>query len=329
MPSPLQIIFRLLIIAMSAFPLFFVLTARAEPPHRENYSNHRILTAASTSLDYGKIQLGNSQTQFETLTNSAYSTVTISQANVTGPGFGVRGLTLPLKLERGQSVTFNVLCTPLGLGSMTGTIEVVSDASNSKLDIALSGNGVSTARLTSSLTALNFGIVAVGTSKTVNTTLTAQGSSLTISSATSTSPEFRLGGLSLPKTIAAGETVSVSLTFTPQSSGTASGNITLSDSATNTLLIESLAGSGSAGSPHSVDLQWSPVPSGVAGYNVYRSSTPGGPYTKINAAPDTGSNYLDNSVLGGVTYYYVSTAIGSNGSESKYSSQLQVAVPNP
>jgi len=327
MPS-LQMIFRLLI-AMSAFPLFFVLTARAEPPYRENYFNQRILTAASTRLGYGKIQLGNSQTQFETLTNSGYSTVTISQANVTGPGFGVRGLTLPLKLQQGQSVTFNVLCTPSGLGSMTGTVEVVSDASNSKLDIALSGKGVSTARLTSSLSALNFGNVAVGTSKTVNTTLTALGSSLTISSATSTSPEFRLSGLSLPKTIAAGETVSVSLTFTPQSSGAASGNITLSDSATNTLLIESLAGSGSAGSQHAVNLQWRPIPSGVAGYNIYRSSTPGGPYIKINAAPETGSNYLDNSVQGGVTYYYVSTAIGTNGLESKYSSQLQVVVPNP
>jgi len=125
---------------------------------------------------------------------------------------------------------------------------------NPDLTVALSGTGISAGQLTSSATALNFGSVTVGTSKTLTATLTATGSSVTVSSATSTSPEFRLGGLSFPKTITAGQSASFTLTFTPQSSGTASGSISLTSNAANTPTVETLTGSGTATPPHSVDL---------------------------------------------------------------------------
>jgi hypothetical protein len=44
--------------------------------------------------------------QSETLTNSGGSSVTVSQANVSGSGFSVTGLSLPLTLTPGQSFTF-------------------------------------------------------------------------------------------------------------------------------------------------------------------------------------------------------------------------------
>jgi hypothetical protein len=311
--------------------LFLVLTARVatSASFQRTSSNHRTITASSSNLAFGNIQLGNSLTQFETLTNTGDLTVTISQATVTGPGFGVRGLSLPVSLSKGQSVTFRVLCTPSASGSMTGAIAVVSNAATPTLAIALSGTGVPAGQLTSSASALNFGSVAVGTSKSVTATLTATGSSVTISSANSTSAEFSLTGLSLPTTIAAGQSVALTVTFKPQSTGTASGTISLASNTANTLVVETLTGSGTAASSHTVSLRWTPSTSAVVGYNVYRGSTPSGPYAKINPVLNASTNYVDGSVQGGTTYYYVSTAISASGAESKYSNQLQAAIPSP
>jgi len=65
------------------------------------------------------------------------------------------------------------------------------------------------------------------------------------------------------------------------------------------------------------------------GYNVYRGSQSGGPYTKINSALDASTIYTDSSVQAGQTYYYVTTAVDSNGVESAYSNQIQAPVPSP
>jgi hypothetical protein len=295
----------------------------------KNSPHHRTLIASSSNISFGNIPRGQPKAQFETLTNTGDSTLTISQVKVTGPGFGVRDLSLPVNLNAGQSVTFRVLCTPHVRGSMTGRIDVLSSAAGSNLAVALSGAGVTGGRLTSSAGALNFGGVAVGTSKVLTVRLAAGASNVTIASATSTSPEFHLSGLSLPMTIAAGHTASVSLIFTPQSSGAASGNISFAGNSADTLAVESLKGSGTAASLHAVRLQWNPAPSKVKGYNVYRSSTSGGPYKKINPVVNVSPSYLDGSVEGGETYFYVSTAISADGKESRYSNQSQTTIPTP
>src|SRR5947207_5788312 len=97
MPSPhvvfLLPVFRPLV-ATSTILLMLLLTSKTAISATN--SNHRRLVASSSSLAFGNIPLGNSLTQFETLTNTGDSTVTVSQATVTGPGFGVRGLSLPV-----------------------------------------------------------------------------------------------------------------------------------------------------------------------------------------------------------------------------------------
>jgi hypothetical protein len=61
----------------------------------------------------------------------------------------------------------------------------------------------------------------------------------------------------------------------------------------------------------------------IAGYNVYRSTTPGGPYTKVNTALITGAGFTDTSAQTG-TYYYVVTSVDSDGDESAPSNELVV-----
>ena len=321
---------RLLIITSTLFLFPALLASRAASSSCSGYSrHHRTLAASPSSLAFGNIQVGGGGTQYQTLTNYGSSTVTISQAAVTGAGFSLSGLSLPVSLSQGESVTFSVAFTPKVGGDTSGAINVVSNAVNPNLAVALSGAGVSAGQLTSSAGALNFGSVAVGTSKVMAATLTASGSSVTITSATSTSAEFRLAGLSLPTTLAAGQSAPVSLTFTPQSSGAASGSISLTSSAANTPVVETLSGSGTAAASHTVSLRWSPSSSVVAGYNVYRGSTPGGPYVKINPAVTAGTSYVDSSVQAGGIYYFVTTAVSAGGLESQYSSPSQATIPSP
>src|SRR5450755_3469877 len=78
---------------------------------------------------------------------------------------------------------------------------------------------------------------------------------------------------------------------------------------------------------HRVDLSWTASLSQVAGYNVYRSNTSNGPYTKSNGSLVSSTTYSDPTVLSGLTYYYVTTAVDSLGRESSYSNQAVATVP--
>jgi hypothetical protein len=61
-------------------------------------------------------------------------------------------------------------------------------------------------------------------------------------------------------------------------------------------------------------------------YNIKRSTTKGGPYGKV--ANVTGTSYVDTSVRGGDTYYYVVSAVNSAG-ESPNSPEDTVKPTNP
>jgi fibronectin type 3 domain-containing protein len=78
-----------------------------------------------------------------------------------------------------------------------------------------------------------------------------------------------------------------------------------------------------------VDLSWNASASAVVGYNVYRGSQSGGPYTQINSALNATTTYTDATVLGGQTYFYVVTAVDGNNVESTFSNQVQAVVPSP
>ncbi|MFE8599426.1 S8 family serine peptidase [Archangium violaceum] len=52
---------------------------------------------------------------------------------------------------------------------------------------------------------------------------------------------------------------------------------------------------------NAIDVSW--TENGAVSYNIYRSITPGGPYTRVGSA--TTSPYHDAGVSGGTTYYYV------------------------
>ena len=78
---------------------------------------------------------------------------------------------------------------------------------------------------------------------------------------------------------------------------------------------------------HSVKLSWHASTSAVAGYNLYRSTSSGGPYIKANTVLITALSFTDETVNGGNTYYYVCTSLDSAGVESVYSNEVSAAIP--
>ena len=81
--------------------------------------------------------------------------------------------------------------------------------------------------------------------------------------------------------------------------------------------------------PHSVALNWRPSPStDVASYRVYRGTLSGGPYTLLGTNI-RGTGYTDSSVQSGGTYYYVTTAVDTAGTESIFSNELPSVIPSP
>lgn len=85
---------------------------------------------------------------------------------------------------------------------------------------------------------------------------------------------------------------------------------------------------------HVVDLIWgagtvqNPAPGQVVtGYNIYRGSASGGPYTKVNASLVVGLSYSDTDVSAGQTWYYVCSTVDNLGNVSKYSSEAAATIP--
>ncbi|MGD1041576.1 MAG: cellulase family glycosylhydrolase [Sedimentisphaerales bacterium] len=67
----------------------------------------------------------------------------------------------------------------------------------------------------------------------------------------------------------------------------------------------------------------------LAGYNVYRSTTSGSGYVKLNSSLLTSSDYTDTNVVNGITYYYVVTAVDTAGLESVNSGEVSATPSTP
>jgi len=283
------------------------------------------LTASPASLAFGDVALGSHSTLPVVLTNKGSSTITISQEVHPSQDFTLTGPALPISLEPGEAATFKVTFTPKWRGELSSDFSV-SNVGDPVLTVPLSGagEGTSSAQLTVSPATLSFGSVTVGNTDTKAGTITAAGGSVTISAASLGSSQFSLNGISLPLTLNAGQSASFDVIFTPQSGGTVSSTLKFSSTATNSPTAEALGGKG-VEPTYTVNLSWN-ASSEVAGYNVYRSSTLSGGYSRLNSTLDAATDFTDNTVASGATYYYDVTSVNSSGVESSPCTPVKVTV---
>jgi len=190
--------------------------------------------------------------------------------------------------------------------------------------------GSTTGQLSVSPSTMSFGNVAVGSNAVQTGTLSASTADVTVSSADWNGSGYSVSGITFPMTVPSGQSVKYTVSFAPAAAGSTPGSISFLSNASDSPLTEALSGSGTQStSSHTVALSWNPSTSSVVGYNIYRGSQPGGPYSKLNASPMAGTSYSDNAVASGATYYYVATSVDSDSLESAYSNQAVAEIPNP
>jgi fibronectin type 3 domain-containing protein len=161
----------------------------------------------------------------------------------------------------------------------------------------------------------------------------ADGANVTVTGAGSSSSTFSLSGLSLPVTIPAGQSVPFTVTFSPQTAGSASATLTFTSDAQPSTTAETLTGTGTAAPTYTVNLSWNASDSpNISGYNIYRAMYSGscGSYSKINPSLNSGTSYTDSVVADGTAYCYATTAVNSSDEESGYSNIVSdVQIPAP
>jgi hypothetical protein len=278
-------------------------------------------------LDFGNVPLGSTKVLPLSVTNSGSqsATVQVSQITTSGAQFKAGGVTPPLTLDPGQSVTINVTFAPVSSGNSSGSISIMSTASNPNMAVPLSGVGLGAGQLAVSPLNMNFSNVTVGSSQSQAGALTAGGSSVTVSTANWNGTGFSLSGISFPVSVPAGKSLPFTVTFAPQTAGSVTGTVSFQSNASNSPTVEQLSGTGVAVAQHSVTLDWNPSNPPVQGYYVYRGGQTGGPYAKISTL-QANPPYADNTVASGQTYYYVVTALG-NSQESGYSNETVAPIP--
>jgi hypothetical protein len=286
------------------------------------------LSISSNNVTFGSVFVGSSTSQTVTLTNSGTAALTISQVNVTGAGFSTGGFATPLTLNVGQSTALTITFAPTTAGAISGSVSVVSNAVNSPSAITVSGTGAQPQLTVTTPTPVDLGNVNVGSSNSKTVTIQNSGNtSVTITQASASGSGFTLTGLAVPLTLAASQSTSFTVQFTPTAAGSVAGSVTIFSNAVNSPLTISLMGTGVQTAAHSVDLSWIVSTTPGVSYNVYRGSQTGGPYTKLNSMAITGTAYTDTTVQSGLKYFYVVTAVESSNIESTYSNEVPASIP--
>ena len=187
----------------------------------------------------------------QTGTTSAPQALTLT--NLGAPALSIAGITASQQfsetdncgssLAGGASCTINVSFAPTTTGNINGTLTIVDNASGSPQTVTLSGQA-GTPIATVSPSTLNFGSQVLGsTSASQNVTLSNTGNfTLTLNSITASGAFAQNNNCG--NSLAPNASCAINVTFTPQSSGSASGTISITDSATGGPQSVSLSGTG-------------------------------------------------------------------------------------
>ncbi|MGA9526807.1 MAG: choice-of-anchor D domain-containing protein [Terriglobales bacterium] len=181
-----------------------------------------------SSLHFGDVSVGQTETQLVTVTNDTSESVTITGIGIANSEFSVVPMSLPLILAAGQSTDIGVIFAPTATGWAGGTISFVASPPSHNIVIQAMGTGVASAALTASPGNIAFGTVGVGGNLTIPVTVTNNRSwQVAVSAFQTQGGAFSVSGPASPLALAAGQSVTLNVTFTPQSAGQTYGTVTL------------------------------------------------------------------------------------------------------
>jgi hypothetical protein len=204
-----------------------------------------IVSLSPTSLTFAKTDVGvTSKPKTVTVTNTGASTLNIASIAPSGD-FAIEittcGGTLAAKAKCAVKVTF----TPTQAGTRTGTLTFTDNAPNSPQAVALSGTGVEVVPVTLTPVSATYPKEKVGTtSKEKTFTLTNKQSVTLTGIAITTMGDFAVSTTTCGASLAAKGKCTISVTFTPTETGTRTGELQVSDDASNSPQTANLSGTG-------------------------------------------------------------------------------------
>jgi Abnormal spindle-like microcephaly-assoc'd, ASPM-SPD-2-Hydin len=191
-----------------------------------------------STVSFGNVAMGQSATKTVTLTNTGTEALSVSGIAVAGTGFTASGPHLPISLASGQSTSISAVFKPTAGNADKGTITITSNAAGSPSLVTLSGTGttgtMAAAALTVTPTTIAFGSVAVGSEQTQTVHVENTGNeTATISKLTISGTGVSLSGMTAPTTLAAGQTVNLTVAYKPVAAGTLTASLAIASNATN------------------------------------------------------------------------------------------------
>ena len=280
--------------------------------------------------------------------HSGYTFSPTSQ-NATVSGTNITGMNFTATAQGSQTFSISGTISPAAGGNgakvtLSGTVSATTTANSSGAYI-FAGLANGTYAVTPSRTGYTFSptsqsaTVAGANVSGVNFSANAQGSQT-----------YNISGTISPTTGGAGATVTLSGTASNTTianslgaytfTGFGNGTYTVtpshvgytfsptSRSATvNGASVTGLNFTAAAATTHTARASWAASTSVVSGYNVYRGTVSGGPYTKLNGSLVALLAYTDATVLSGQTYFFVTSAVDGSGNESVFSNEVAAVVP--
>lgn len=286
------------------------------------------ISVVPSSVVFSNVVVGQKSSQTVQISNTGQATLNVTAISLSGAGFSLSTVAVPFQLAPGANMNFTVSFTASSTTAANGTLTITSDAPGSPLSVSVQGTGqTASASWQLSPTSITFSNTTLQTTQTQNASLKNTGNvSVTVGSVNVTGAVFSLSGLSSGMTLSPGQQVSFQVSFQPTVTGTTTGSLSIASSSGPSALTMNLTGSGAL--QHSVTLSWNPS-TNVTGYNVYRGTVSGGPYSLLNPSLNPSTTYTDATVQSGTTYFYVATAVDGSGSESGYSNEASAVIPNP
>jgi hypothetical protein len=310
-----------------------------------NYNAHTstptpALVVSATSFNFNTVVVGQSATQTLHLTNSGSAPLQISSISLANKQFTFTGPSLPRVVLPALGLDYTLAFAPTTPGNASASLTITSNAPHSPAAISLAGVAEKVVvALQVNPTSINFGNETLQSTSTKSVTLQNTGDvNVTINGVTANGSGFGYSSLSPGFSLSPNQQVIFQVWFRPQTSGAASGTVSILSANLTSPETVSLTGNGVSSTPappsppppatqHTVHLTWNPSSSVVAGYRVYRSTTSGTFYNPLFSSPLNALSFDDPTVTNGDTYYYVVTAVDDNGVESLYSNQATANVP--
>jgi hypothetical protein len=206
------------------------------------------LTFTPASLSYGNVAMGTTSAKSVTIKNGGTTSLTISSVTGSGPyTVAPSGTTpCPATLAAGKSCTVTVTFAPQVSGTIIGGITVLDNASVSTQ--IMNATGVGVLPVTLSPSSVSFGSVNVGSTSAV-TVITVTNNELVAIPINSivASGDFIYttgGGVPCGTTVPTNSICTIGVEFSPTTTGSISGDLTLSFAAGDSPQVVSLTGTG-------------------------------------------------------------------------------------